>query len=895
MDSGGRGVYEQRSYGSVSLVSRTLWSFRKFFRSSKGKVEKMSTKKKVRIAFYVLFFLVNVLWLGSTLTGMRSDSDSEPAPRSGRGRGGRSSFDPTYSASNTVWGNTPTRRHGHDSVPKQTQRGNGAYSASKDRGRGGGNRNSREASTAHMDASGSHESDKENGSIDLSDDTIRSSGEHISIDAKKVFINTRKDADSDLVIRGGSIHFNSLELKGGSQSLGTSIPCVRSRRGTVVYISGEGSTPDQMFACLRASTGTFQWKSLVGTQGYSEEGGAGFGSGSGEGARLDGTTGAGGGFSGGGAGGGGAGGISKVFGVGGRHPIHEGQALSYVGGKVFPGIAVHVSEHLSFGAEDQDLMASQGIQGQRKKVGLYPLSKKRFLLSYCNSVGNIYLQLGRLTGSDGLAQSMGINLNKAKIVFSKGGKVDDIDLVMLGDDRFVAVYTEYQSGGRLMAVAAEVLRDDVVAFGVPIEVLPKGARFITATPMGSNRIAVLHTKMKHDPDAKKGGCLLILKHDPKFKHLDIFSNRYDPSNPKAKGDGSECIAKIGKVIDGVKLVYPTNDAANAQANIAKDVKLVALYRDLVTRNTVVQNIVVNEKDEHDLKLEYESTSASASVLSAAKAAAGGGGEGASGGNATSDSEATAAAKKDASPQSEVVVSRLEVVVTAPTAVHDYAARLKDVKLKVLTSTHVIVVYADQLASGILVLDVSGSRPFVTAGPTVFSNKRVLSLGIHIQNHKTVLVAYSFVEPIPLSSILKVEIDLNHNGGGSGLHLHDSVVTSSHVTHSEVVSVGSGDSFAYAFLFGYKQREEVHALGSGGVLAGGFGHIVGVAATDAEPESQVPVLLSGVSKHHKNLFPGQCYYATATGSLSVAPTSSPIGFAISDTELLLFAPSCTRMD
>ena len=58
-----------------------------------------------------------------------------------------------------------------------------------------------------------------------------------------------------------------------------------------------------------------------------------------------------------------------------------------------------------------------------------------------------------------------------------------------------------------------------------------------------------------------------------------------------------------------------------------------------------------------------------------------------------------------------------------------------------------------------------------------------------------------------------------------------------------------------------------------------------------PGSKAAVLLSGVSTHHKMLYPGRCYYASATGSISLHPSEIPMGFSVSENELLLFAPGC----
>ena len=68
---------------------------------------------------------------------------------------------------------------------------------------------------------------------------------------------------------------------------------------------------------------------------------------------------------------------------------------------------------------------------------------------------------------------------------------------------------------------------------------------------------------------------------------------------------------------------------------------------------------------------------------------------------------------------------------------------------------------------------------------------------------------------------------------------------------------ASEEFLYAFLLG-AQKEGEAALGTGGTIAGAFGHVIGIAAAEALPGGKAPVVLSGVSNHHRGLYPGQCY-------------------------------------
>ena len=544
--SDGGGHHRQQSYGTVNPVSKTVWSLKKSMRHFRTR---LARENKARLTLYAVFLLANVIWLGSTLTGLGDQEDSYQQPAARRRDSSHASHFGSGSDS-TVWGTS-----------SKQQKGAGRRAPRKKRGEDVG---AVEGDLGSMAAAAESDADPLGGDLVVRDGVISNrAGERVSIAAKVVHLKTRKDADSDLVIEGGSLRLGSI-----GKAL-RRIQCTRERRGTIVYVSGEGPEPDQMAACLRARTGMFEWKSLA-ALGGAPEGIVQAQAGSPEGGQASDlaamataqplSTSP-------------VASVARDFAVGGTYPVKEGQAVSFVGGKVFPGSALHLSAPVQFGG-GEDLLSSRGIKGARKRVGLHALSNKRFLLSYCNSVGSVYLQQGKFSGQQGVAESSAAVLNKAKIVFSKGGKVDVIDFIMLGDeDRFVVSFTEYQSGGRLMAIAGEVLRDDVVSFGVPIEVAPSGAKEIALAPLGSNHVALMYTRMRHHEDAKRGACLVVLEHNPKFKHLDLGTGK------------GECAADVGTSLDGLKLVNPSNSPSQS---IAKDTKLVVGYRDLVSRNTVIQ-------------------------------------------------------------------------------------------------------------------------------------------------------------------------------------------------------------------------------------------------------------------------------------------------------------------
>ena len=115
-----------------------------------------------------------------------------------------------------------------------------------------------EGDLGSMAAAAESDADPLGGDLVVRDGVISNrAGERVSIAAKVVHLKTRKDADSDLVIEGGSLRLGSI-----GKAL-RRIQCTRERRGTIVYVSGEGPEPDQMAACLRARTGMFEWKSLA--------------------------------------------------------------------------------------------------------------------------------------------------------------------------------------------------------------------------------------------------------------------------------------------------------------------------------------------------------------------------------------------------------------------------------------------------------------------------------------------------------------------------------------------------------------------------------------------------------------------------------------------------------
>lgn len=200
-----------QSYGSVSQLSKFLWSARKFLRLMRMR---LGRENKVKLTLYLLFFLANVFWLGSNLVGMRGGgedrSESAAPTRSSFGHRGN---DP---AGGGLWGAAPTTRH--RSGQKHGKGGEAEDGDGERKGSGAGKR----SSYARTESRGYHSSKSKksshasaladgSGEISVNDNVISARGEMININAKRVFVNTRKDPDSDLVIAGGSLHFGSLD------------------------------------------------------------------------------------------------------------------------------------------------------------------------------------------------------------------------------------------------------------------------------------------------------------------------------------------------------------------------------------------------------------------------------------------------------------------------------------------------------------------------------------------------------------------------------------------------------------------------------------------------------------------------------------------------------------
>ena len=323
------------------------------------------------------------------------------------------------------------------------------------------------------------------------------------------------------------------------------------------------------------------------------------------------------------------------------------------------------------------------------------------------------------------------------------------------------------------------------------------------------------------------------------------------------------------MIDALTVALPTN---SFKTSVAKDVRLVVAYRDLVSRTTVVQYVTVHENAKEER-------------------GKGGGGRGqekpdaamAAAGNQTQASEG--AETKEGEGQ-----TKYTTVLGTPLPIHDFAVRLTDLHLSVLSSAHVVVTYSDKRNAGLFLIDDTlPEKPSVAVGPYVFQNNVITGLSAHVRDHRTLLLPYSMIEPVPMSAMAKISI--NTNVGAGEIHAQNNVVHSKTSSHTQIIAMDS-EEFLYAFLLG-AQKEGEAALGTGGVIAGAFGHVIGVAAAEALPGGKAPVVLSGVSNHHRGLYPGQCYYASQTGMPTLTKTATPLGLSVSDTEILLFSPGCRQ--
>ena len=70
------------------------------------------------------------------------------------------------------------------------------------------------------------------------------------------------------------------------------------------------------------------------------------------------------------------------------------------------------------------------------------------------------------------------------------------------------------------------------------------------------------------------------------------------------------------------------------------------------------------------------------------------------------------------------------------------------------------------------------------------------------------------------------------------------------------------------------------------LGKSYGTVIGIADATGTSGASVPVILDGISDHHKGLSAGKSYYAGPDGSLATNTFAPPVGLALSDTEILL---------
>ena len=643
----------------------------------------------------------------------------------------------------------------------------------------------------------------------------------------------------------------------------------------------------------------------------------------------------------------------RPFEVGGRHSVRKGSVVSFVNGKVFPGLSLHLEDPLPFGmdvigasgaaAAASNAMASAGGGlhggGGRTKLALAPLSEDTFLLIFSNRVGTVFAQLGS-------RHRHGLGLHEAKVTFSRGGKVAALDVAVLPSGQFVLVYTEHGSQGRMVAMCGEALPQGTIAFGVPVEISREGVKDVAAAAVSNSRVAIAYTE---DPEREAerereregsggggreggrggGACVVVLEVDPEHKHIDAPS----------KG----CAARVGRVVDAIKLATiggitgrarpssagGTGGAGGASAPLAAGSRVVLVYRNLVDRNAVAHTLSLRELSHEEVRL---AAAKSEDLMERAR----GGREGKEGREGEGEGEGRGGGGKDGSllrnstqgasaarvPPSGVVGSPAELsggkFVVEPIGscpVHAHAARLSYLLVSPMAAGHVAVVFADTKSGGVVVLDARGTVPVPIAGPSLFTSAKPLSLSAAAIDPTTLLIGYFHASP---KRNVLVKADVSYGAGGVGygagggggggggggrgappsISFYDTVVSERMTTGGAVAGMGPS-TFVYGFLGGSKGGEEGEdeeggskALnGLGGVVAGAYGHSVGVSTRDASPGSTLDVVLSGVSDLHSGLLPGNCYYGTTDGRVTTISNDNPVGLALSASELLLFVPSC----
>ncbi|KAK3241029.1 hypothetical protein CYMTET_49175 [Cymbomonas tetramitiformis] len=194
----------------------------------------------------------------------------------------------------------------------------------------------------------------------------------------------------------------------------------------------------------------------------------------------------------------------------------------------------------------------------------------------------------------------------------------------------------------------------------------------------------------------------------------------------------------------------------------------------------------------------------------------------------------------------------------------------------LSKTRVAVVYADNVQGSVVVVEMVGGVA-VVGNPVQFVSAKPLSLSVTAISPDTMIISYHLTNPWRVMLLKGVYV--GNAAEGSEVLLAESVLSEQYSAHTHVAGLDP-QSFVVAYYDGKNHDAGTLALGS-------LGSGMGIATSTAMQGETVPVLFSGVSRGHRGLFVGSCYFASSDGTLTSSPTNIRVGLAISAEEIIGF--------
>eukprot|EP00958_Prasinococcus_capsulatus_P021843 scaffold3020_cov342-Prasinococcus_capsulatus_cf.AAC.10 len=449
----------------------------------------------------------------------------------------------------------------------------------------------------------------------------------------------------------------------------------------------------------------------------------------------------------------------------------------------------------------------------KKRICLIKLSSTHVVILHPGAAGGYSAQLAEVVGNN-------IVLGEGRAPFGTS-RLEHFQGAALGPQQFVILYADETKNSQCHVVLGEVVVQGIVNIGRPISLSQASCSHLAITPLSSQRLK------RHPCSTRRITCCSC----PEYwwdTNWGVFhgTTGWDCRPQRALSEHSDGVwLPHGRLLSGNPNSVGRSDCA---CGAGQD-RFIIVYRSLDERRALVRVGTVKHK---------------------------------------------ALPIEDEEHQYDVVLGD-EILIPTSNRMLTY------LQVSAMTPSRATIAFADNREGSIALVELLGESVAV-GEPARFSSSKPMSLSLSSLSPSSILLTYytndpwralvlkgDIVQDVRVDALQRCKNSVHGEGSSIGrLAVMESVLSPSYSTHTHIAALSHKEFIAIFYDGG---RDD-----AGVALAGTLGRGIGVAATSGTEGERVKVVLHGLSRSHRGLVPGECYFADKDGQPTKKLTINRLG-------------------